>query len=459
MPGLLVTDKWSGESIAEIPYSGEREVDDALTSARGAQQAAWTAAERAEVLRTAGRLLSERKDAIADGMQRETGFTLSDVQDEFKRALVTLQLCAEEATRLSGEVVPLGASPGFEERVAFTIRVPAGVVLAITPFNAPLNTVCHKIGPALAAGNSVVLKPAAFTPLTARALVDVLWESGVPRERLHVLYGSGSELGLRLLRDTRVDFTTFTGSTDVGLVVKRETGIRPVQLELGSVSVTVVCEDANLAQVVGDVQRAGYRKAGQVCTSVQVLFAHQAVYEATVEALAEKVRDLVAGDPRAEGTRVGPLICEPAAQRAAELVESARAAGARLVVGGGAAGSLFAPTLVADVGAEMELARHEIFAPVVAVIPYGDAETALSQINAGRYGLQAGVYTERIDNALWWARRLQVGGVIVNGTSSTRADGMPYGGVKDSGFGREGPAYAMQEMTTSRLIMWGGTAS
>jgi succinate-semialdehyde dehydrogenase / glutarate-semialdehyde dehydrogenase len=459
MPGLLVADKWTGERIDELPYSSERDVEDALEAACNAQARSWTAVERAEALRTAARMLSERQDVIADVMQQETGFTPADVRDEFKRALVTLQLSAEEATRLAGEVVALGASPGFEERVAFTIRVPAGVVLAITPFNAPLNTVCHKIGPALAAGNSVVLKPAAFTPLTARALAEVLWAAGVPRERLHVLYGTGGDLGLRLLRDPRIDFTTFTGSTEVGLVVKRETGIRPVQLELGSVSVTVVCEDANLAQVIGDVQRAGYRKAGQVCTSVQVLFVHEAIYEKAIDALAEKVRELQAGDPRAEGTRVGPLICEPAAQRASELVERARAAGAQAVVGGTAAGSLFAPSLIADVRPEMDLARQEIFAPVVAAIRYRDAEAALGQINAGRYGLQAGVYTERIDSALWWARRLQVGGVIVNGTSSTRADGMPYGGVKDSGFGREGPAYAVQEMTTSRLIMWAGTAS
>jgi succinate-semialdehyde dehydrogenase / glutarate-semialdehyde dehydrogenase len=459
MATLLVSDKWTGECIGELPYAGEHEVEAAFAAAQGARRDPWPALERADALHTARRLLAERRDAILEVMQRETGFTRLDVQDEFKRALVTLRLCAEEATRLSGEVVPLGASPGFEERVAFTIRVPAGVVLAITPFNAPLNTVCHKVGPALAAGNSVILKPAAFTPLTAQALTEVLWAAGVPPERLHILYGAGSDLGLRLLRDPRVDFTTFTGSTDVGIVVKRETGIRPVQLELGSVSVTVVCEDANLAQVATDVQRAGYRKAGQVCTSVQVLFVHESVHARLLDALSEKVLELPAGDPRADQTRVGPLICEPAAERAQQLVQRATSAGARVVVGGPAVGSLFAPSLVADVRPDMDLARQEIFAPVVATVPYADASAALGQINAGRYGLQAGVYTERIATALSWARGLEVGGVIINGTSSTRADGMPYGGVKDSGFGREGPAYAVQEMTTSRLIMWGGSAS
>lgn len=363
MTSLLVTDKWTGQRIGELPYSTDHEVDDALEAAQVAQRHPWTPSERAEALHTARRMLSERQDDIAGVMQQETGFTPGDVRDEFKRALVTLRLCAEEATRLAGEVVALGASPGFEERVAFTIRVPAGVVLAITPFNAPLNTVCHKVGPALAAGNSVILKPAAFTPLTARAFVELLWEAGVPRERLHVLYGTGGDLGLRLLRDPRVDFTTFTGSTEVGLVVKRETGIRPVQLELGSVSVTVVCDDANLAQVAADVQRAGYRKAGQVCTSVQVLFVHRSIYDRAVDALAARVEELQAGDPRAEGTRVGPLICEPAAERASELVEGATSTGARVVVGGTAVGSLFAPSLIADVRPEMDLARQEISHP------------------------------------------------------------------------------------------------
>jgi succinate-semialdehyde dehydrogenase / glutarate-semialdehyde dehydrogenase len=367
--------------------------------------------------------------------------------------MVTLQLCAEEATRLGGEVVPLNASSGFEQRIAFTIRVPIGIVLAITPFNAPLNTVCHKIGPALAGGNAVVLKPAELTPLTAQTLVDILLSSGVPPGYLQIVHGSGSEVGLRLLRDPRIAFTTFTGSTEVGLVVKRETGIRPVQLELGSASVTIVCDDADLDRVAADVQRAGFRKAGQVCTSVQTLLVQKAVAGKLRDHLAARVAALRSGDPGDATTEVGPLISEQAAARADELVADAVRAGARVTVGAASSHSLVAPTLLDGVRAGMRIVSEEIFAPVVSLVEFEAVEDAFAIANSSRYGLQAGFYTASIANALRAARSLEVGGVIVNGTSSTRADGMPYGGVKDSGFGHEGPAYAAREMTISRLVM------
>src|SRR5579859_6566581 len=246
---VTVYDKWTGEPFAELDRADEARIESAVSDAAAAVRTPWPARERAAALRLAASMLVDQRAAVSAVMRRETGFTTTDVRDEFDRALVTLQLCAEEATRLGGEVVPLGASQGFEHRIAFTIRVPVGVVLAITPFNAPLNTVCHKIGPALAGGNAVVLKPAELTPLTAQKLIDILHAAGVPAGYLQVLHGSGSVVGLRLLRDSRIGFTTFTGSTEVGTIVKRETGIRPVQLELGSASVTIVCEDADLDRV------------------------------------------------------------------------------------------------------------------------------------------------------------------------------------------------------------------
>jgi succinate-semialdehyde dehydrogenase/glutarate-semialdehyde dehydrogenase len=450
---VVVADKWTGDDIGEVPRATEHDVEVALAAAVAARKQPWSARERAIALTKSIELLLQRRDSLLGLMRRETGFTSVDVQDEFNRALVTLRLCSEEATRLGGEVVPLGASAGFERRIAFTLRVPIGIVLAITPFNAPLNTVCHKVGPALAGGNAVVLKPAQLTPLTAQALADALWEAGVPRDFLHVLHGGGSDLGLRLLRDPRVDFATFTGSTAVGLVVKRETGVRPVQLELGSASATLVCEDADLDRVAADVQRAGFRKAGQVCTSVQTLYAHRSVHSLLIEKLASGVSSLRAGDPAAAETQVGPLITTEAARKANALVEQAMTHGATRVVGHMPEGSLFAPTLLDSVTPDMAIAREEVFAPVVSLVEFTDLDDAMETMNAGAYGLQAGVYTTSLSNALRAARGLEVGAVIINGTSSTRADGMPYGGVKDSGFGREGPAYAIKEMTVPRLVM------
>ena len=450
---VVVADKWTGEDIGELPRASERDVEVALSAALSARKQSWSALDRSIALTKTVELLVQRRDSLLGLMRRETGFTTVDVQDEFKRAIVTLQLCSEEATRLGGEVVPLGASRGFEKRIAFTLRVPIGVVLAITPFNAPLNTVCHKVGPALAGGNAVVLKPAQLTPLTAQALAEILWEAGVPRDFLHVLHGGGSDLGLRLLRDRRIDFATFTGSTAVGLVVKSETGVRPVQLELGSASATLVCEDADLDRVAADVQRAGFRKAGQVCTSVQTLYAHRSIHASLVEKLAAEVQSLHAGDPASSETHVGPLITADAAVKAKILVDQAMTRGASRVVGAAPDGSLFAPTLLDSVTADMAIAREEIFAPVVSLIEFTDLDVAIDMMNASPYGLQAGVYTTSLSNALRAARGLEVGAVIVNGTSSTRADGMPYGGVKESGFGREGPAYAIKEMTVPRLVM------
>jgi succinate-semialdehyde dehydrogenase / glutarate-semialdehyde dehydrogenase len=446
-------DKWTGEVIGELERANAARVESVLAQAVDALKQPWPARDRAAALRLAAAKLMEQRDEISSVMRRETGFTHTDVRDEFDRALVTLQLCAEEATRLGGEVVPLNASAGFEQRVAFTIRVPIGVVLAITPFNAPLNTVCHKIGPALAGGNAVVLKPAELTPLTAQKLVEVLHSAGVPPAYLHIVHGSGSEVGIRLLRDPRIAFTTFTGSTEVGLIVKRETGIRPVQLELGSASVTIVCEDADLDRVAADVQRAGFRKAGQVCTSVQTLLVQRELADDLRDRLAKRVGALRSGDPGDAATEVGPLISEEAATRADELVSDAVKAGAHVTVGSARARSLISPTLLEGVTPDMRIVSEEIFAPIVSIVGVHSLDDAIAIANRSRYGLQAGVYTSSIAIALRAARTLEVGGVIINGTSSTRADGMPYGGVKDSGFGHEGPAYAAREMTISRLVM------
>jgi succinate-semialdehyde dehydrogenase/glutarate-semialdehyde dehydrogenase len=429
---VTVRDKWSGAIIDELPRASDDDIEKALAAADAARRRPWSAHDRARVLHHAVELLRERKAAISEVMRRETGFTVKDVEGEFARALVTLTLCAEEATRLGGEVVPLDANAGFERRLAFTIRVPVGIVLAITPFNAPLNTVCHKIGPALAAGNAVILKPAELTPLTARALAQALYDAGLPEGYLHVLYGSGSTVGLKLLRDRRIGFTTFTGSTEVGAIVKRETGIRPVSLELGSASATIVCQDANLERVVRDVASAGFRKAGQVCTSVQLLYAHASIERELGERLVQRVQTLKSGDPAESATDVGPLISSIAAQHAESLVADALQGGASARVGATREGTHFMPTVLCDVARNMRITSEEIFAPVVCVVPFESLDEAIAAANASSYGLQAGVYTSSIGIIMSVMKELEVGGVIINGTSSTRADGMLYGGMKDS---------------------------
>jgi acyl-CoA reductase-like NAD-dependent aldehyde dehydrogenase len=327
------------------------------------------------------------------------------------------------------------------------------VVVAIAPFNAPLNTVAHKIGPALAAGNAVVLKPAAHTPLSSMALAAILLEAGLPPGYLNLVHGPGGTVGNALTGDPRVRFITFTGSTAVGRAIKQHSGIVKTHLELGANSATIVAADADLALVARLVQTAGYRKAGQVCTSVQRVLADARVIEDLSNRLEERAVALRPGDPREPGTGVGPLISVSEAERARAWIEEAVAGGARVLAGGARDGALLAPALLRDPPQDSKLMTEEIFAPVVALIPVTGVDEAIGMVNAGPYGLQAGVFTRDLDVAFDAAKRLRVGGVMINDTSSYHADAMPYGGVKDSGYGLEGPRYAVQEMTDPRIIV------
>ena len=450
----VVTDKWTGETLAEYSVPGAARLGEILAKAEAASAVPWHPLERAAALRRTVEVLDGRRDELASTMRRETGFTQRDVADEIARACVTLLLCAEEATRLDGEVVPVAASESLSQSLALTIRVPIGVVLAMTPFNAPLNGPSHKVGPALAGGNAVVLKPSELTPMTAMMLAEVFAEAGVPPDRVQVVVGPGDVVGMPLLRDERVAFTTFTGSTKVGEIVKAATGVRPCTLELGNVSATIVCEDADLDLAIPAIVRGSFRKAGQVCTSIQRLFVRDSIYAEVVERLVESVQALRVGDPSLPDTDVGPVISGEAAERLERLIASSVADGATVAVGGTRSGSVVYPAVITDVGETASLAREEAFGPLLAVFPYSDFDDAVAGVNATRYGLQAGVFTRSIETALSAAYRLEVGGVIINGTSSTRADGMPFGGQKSSGFGKEGPRRAIREMTVERLLLF-----
>ena len=448
---VSVLDKYSGDVVAEIAEATPETVQDAIAGAYRAADRPLAAGERAAVLDRVAALLESRADRLVEDYVAETGFTVTDARNELRRAVSIYRLCAQEAIRIAGEQVPVDATPGSEQRLAFTIRVPVGVVVAIAPFNAPLSTVAHKIGPAIAAGNAVVLKPAEKTPLSAVHVVAAFADAGLPPGLLQLVCASGSRIGPALLNDDRVRFYTFTGSTAVGRAVAAGAGLARTHLELGANSVCVVAADARLDDVVRSVATAGFRKAGQVCTSVQRIFVARPRYDDLTTALAARVADLTAGDPRADGTDLGPLIAESESARAADWV---RRSGARLRVGGERRGSLLTPTLLVDPDADSEVLTREIFAPVVSVMPVRDVDDAIERVNAGRYGLQTGVFTQDLDVAFHAARSLRVGGVMVNDTSSYHADAMPYGGVKDSGHGVEGPRYAVEDMTDPRVVVF-----
>jgi acyl-CoA reductase-like NAD-dependent aldehyde dehydrogenase len=448
-----VRDKFTQQPVAEVRLGTAANAADAVTSAAAAAEHPLPPARRHAILTEAARLLAARASEVTENYIAETGFTRADAAAELARATSTLRLSAEEAVRIAGEEVPVAAAPGSEKRLAFTIRVPCGVVLAIAPFNAPLNTVAHKIGPALAAGNAVVLKPAAHTPLSSMALAAILLEAGLPPGYLNLVHGPGATVGDALVGDPRVRFITFTGSTAVGRAIKQRSGIVKTHLELGANSATIVAADADLDLVAGLVRTAGYRKAGQVCTSVQRVIADTRVLEELSILLAERTVALRPGDPRDPGTGVGPLISPAEAERARSWIAEAAAGGARVLAGGERDGALLAPALLRDPPPGSRIMTEEIFAPVVALIPAASVDEAIGMVNAGPYGLQAGVFTKDLDLAFDAAKRLRVGGVMINDTSSYHADAMPYGGVKDSGYGLEGPKYAVQEMTEPRIIV------
>jgi acyl-CoA reductase-like NAD-dependent aldehyde dehydrogenase len=449
---LSVMDKYRLAPGAQVATASREQVEQAVGAAHAAfRRGAPGPFDRGAILERAAQLLEPRTEEFVRTMQMEAGFTVADASGEVRRCLQTLKLSAEEARRLAGEVIPLAGAPQQGARMGFTLRVPLGVVLAITPFNSPLNTVAHKIAPAFAAGNAVILKPASATPLTACKLAEVLIEAGLPRGFLSVIPG-GAQVAEWLIADQRVRFFAFTGSTDVGRSIQSRAGLRRTQMELGSIACTVLCDDAKLDAALPKVISAGYRKAGQVCTSIQLLLVHRSIAGEVERRLATLVQALPFGDPRDPNTVVGPLISEQEAMRVESWVEDAVAKGARRLAGGARKGAVVPPTLLASIDDSMKVGCSEVFGPVVCLVPFDTLDEAIARVNATPYGLATGLFTNRLDDAFAAARRLEVGGVHVNETSSSRVDLMPYGGSKDSGFGREGPRYAVHEMTEERIV-------
>lgn len=448
-----VIDKYRLEPGAHVAVADRAQAAHAVECAHAAFRAGAPAPyERGAVLERAAGMMEGRMDDFVRTMQMEAGFTASDAAGEVRRCIQTLKLSAEEARRLAGDVIPLAGAPQQSGRIGFTMRVPLGVVLAITPFNSPLNTVAHKIAPAFAAGNAVILKPASATPLTACLLAEVLVSAGMPKGFLSVLIG-GAQLAEWLIADERVRFFAFTGSTEVGRRIQQAAGLRRTQMELGSIACTIVCDDANLDTALPKVINASYRKAGQVCTSIQLLLVQARIVEDVQTGLAGLVKALPYGDPRDPQTVVGPLISEREAIRVESWIAEAIARGAKCLAGGDARkGAVVPPVLLASIDDSMKVGCREIFGPVLCIVPFETLDQAIARVNATPFGLACGIFTNRLGDALAAAQRLEVGGVHINETSSSRVDLMPYGGSKDSGFGREGPHYAVHEMTEERIV-------
>jgi acyl-CoA reductase-like NAD-dependent aldehyde dehydrogenase len=449
-----VYNKYSGEHVADVSRAGKKHVSLAISNALETfENDQLSPYNRYEILMKAARLIKNRKEQIAEILCCEVGKTITDARGEVERSIQTLILSAEEAKRIGGEVLPISATPGSENRLGFVIRSPIGVICTITPFNFPLNLACHKIGPALAAGNTVVWKPATTTPLSAYFLIEALREAGLPSGYVNLVCGPGAEIGDWLLKDKRIGKYTFTGSEKIGEYIKENCGLRNVSLELGNNSPNIVHEDADISLAAKLCALKAFSTAGQACISVQRVYVHHKIKEAFLKKLKDETDKLLVGDPMDSSTDIGPLISEKEAERVIRWIDEAITQGAKLVSGGRREGSSVYPTILSDVNNQMKVVCEEIFGPVLTISTYKDLDEAINESNNTTLGLQSGIFTTNINVAMHAVKRLKTGGVIINDTSAYRADAMPYGGIKNSGIGREGPRYAVESMTDLKTVI------
>ena len=448
-----VRSPYDGSVLGRVAKAGAVETRRAIDAAESAMSEPLPAHKRAEVLVRVAGALGKRADEAARLISAEAGKPLKAARVEVARAMSTYTMAAVQARTLTGQMVPMDASQAGEGKLAFTVRVPIGVVGAISPFNFPLNLVAHKIAPALAAGCAVVLKPASQTPLSALLLAELEADAGLPAGWLNVLVGPSAEIGDVLVEDERVRLITFTGSGSVGWKLRERAPRKRVNLELGNATPVIVEPDSDLDEVASKLAANAFSFAGQSCISVQRIYVHASVYEEFKARFLPKVEALKVGDPAEEDTDVGPLIAPAERDRVLAWIDEARAAGATVLAGGGLDGDLLLPTVVERPSADSHLSCDEVFGPVCTLQPYDSLDEALSLANGTRYGLQAGIFTRSLQTATRAAAVLDFGGITVNEAPTFRADQMPYGGVKDSGNTREGPAWAVREMTEERLVV------
>ncbi|HEY3473402.1 MAG TPA: aldehyde dehydrogenase family protein [Anaerolineales bacterium] len=451
---LEVKNKYDGSIVGVLPTASRDDLDRAIDAAERAEDtmADLPAYKRAEILLKTAALLRERFDDMAKTIAAEAGKALKFARAEVDRAVSTFTIAAEEAKRLHGETIPLDAVPAGEGYFGFWTRRPVGVIAAISPFNFPLNLVAHKVAPAIASGNTVVLKPATTTPLAAVKLCQILMDAGLPAGAINLVVGSGGTVGEWLATDPRVDKITFTGSPDVGRHILSVAGIKKVTLELGNTSPVVIAPDADLDFVAKRAAVGAYYNSGQVCISVQRIYSEKQVYEPFSEKFVKATEAMVVGDPLDERVDVGPMIDAKEVDRIEGWVNEAQSSGAKVLTGGRRDGTVYYPTVLTGVNEEMKVVAEEAFAPVASIISSDDFESALRQANDTKFGLQVGVFTKDVDRVFKAVKRLNFGGVIINDTPSFRADHMPYGGNRQSGLGREGIRFAMEEMTNIQMV-------
>jgi acyl-CoA reductase-like NAD-dependent aldehyde dehydrogenase len=445
---------YSLETIADIAIAKPDDVDAAISAANqsAAKMAAMPAYQRAEILEKVAGFLEEEREECARVISEEAAKPLKAARTEVERTIMTYKFASQEARRIHGETVPMDAAPGGEGRLAFTVREPIGVIAAITPFNFPMNLVAHKVGPAIAAGNTVVLKPASQTPLSAYKIAEFFHRAGLPAGALNVVTGSGSSIGDVLIKDERIKMVTFTGSPEVGKYIRENSGLKRVTLELGSNSAVIVDDKVNLEKVIPRIVTGSFSYQGQVCISIQRVFVHEHIADTFIEQFINEVKKLKTGNPLNENTDISALISNGEVERTKQWVDEAVAAGAGLKLGGDSSDGIFQPTVLVDVQSTEKVSCEEIFAPVVHINRFKTMEEAIELVNDSKYGLQAGIFTNDIHHGLQAAKKLEVGGVMINEIPTFRVDQMPYGGVKLSGMGREGVKYAVEEMTELKLI-------
>ncbi len=450
-----VFNPFDGSVVDTVPKGTTKDVEDAVISAeRGfAEMKKLTAFDRYTILMKAVDLIVERKEDLARTITLEEGKVISEGRLEVDRCIQTITTSAEEAKRLNAEVIPLDAAPGNAMKFGFTLRVPVGVVAAVTPFNFPLNLVAHKIGPALAAGNSVIIKPASDTPLSALKLTEVMIDAGFPPESLQCITGSGGTIGDAIVSNPGIRKVTFTGSQEVGERICKTAGLKKVTMELGSNSPLIVLPDADLQKVAEATTQSGFSNAGQVCISTQRVIVDQSVYSDYLDVLVPVVESLKIGNPLEDPVKLGPMVRESDAERVSDWIGEAVSDGARLLTGGDRDRAIVSPAVIADAKPDMRVCREELFGPAVTVTPASDIDQAIELANDSRFGLSAAVFTENINHALKFALEVDSGNLNINSGTQFRADLMPYGGLKDSGMGKEGPKYAIEEMTELKMVV------
>lgn len=449
-----VLNPFTGEQVAEVSQAGQAEAEAATAAAVSSfhSMRRLSSHARAHALSALASHLTTRQEEFAATITSESGKPVVDARREVSRAIQTFLIAAEEAKRIPGELLPLDWTPGMESYIGLTRRFPIGPILGITPFNFPLNLVVHKLAPALAAGNPIVIKPAPQTPLTALLLGELILQTDLPPGAVSVVPCSNT-VAEHMVMDARFKLLSFTGSASVGWMLKSKCGKKKVVLELGGNAGVIVEPDADLDLAAQRCVTGGFAYAGQTCISVQRIYVHAAVYDTFLEKLLAKVRTLKSGNPSDQGTVVGPVIDQGAARRIEAWMREAVVQGARVQVGGARSGALLEPTVLTEVTPSMKVSCQELFGPLLTVTPYTRFDDALAALNDSEYGLQAGVFTQDVNKIFQAYRELEVGAVLANEIPTFRADHMPYGGVKESGLGREGVRYAMEDMTELKLLV------